>query len=450
MNTRVHRLKHCLFALTLALTLATVAPLSVVPLSPDEEPEESQTRNQLMVQAKGDRSSSEKLERRLRQLAAALEAQLARAEPGLEAATSHDRVRVVIEHKRGAADDVEALIESLGGDVEAGANGKTQCTIPVESPNALAENGDVDLVRLPFHPATEEVTEALEPINADEWHSTGYSGAGIKIGVLDTGFYDYTSLIGTELPTPADTWWAPSIGNAGDDPHGTACAEIIYDLAPNAELYFANFDTDAEWDSAVSWLNSEGVDIISCSVGWYVVGPRDGTGDIVDAIDSAKSAGIFWSQAAGNYAERHWAGPWEDTDEDASLDFDQSPVVNANPIVAEAGETIWVRLWWDDPWGSSDNDYDLTMFDSDIVTHWDSWSVQGPGFPYPYEAISFEAPADETYYIFVYEYDSTREPNLELFCSHSPYYYEGTGSISDSAASPNACTVGAVDWDAPS
>ena len=228
-----------------------------------------------------------------------------------------DDVRVIVTCREGRADDVASLVESLGGEVEVSANGKLQCVVPVAVLNEIAGNGDVEFVRLPFHPVAEAVTEGVELINADEWHDTGYSGAGIKIGVLDIGFYGYSSLVGTELPAPVDVSWAPSVGDEGTDAHGTACAEIIHDFAPSADLYFATCATDAEWDDAVTWLIGKDVDIISCSIGLVHRRSREtATGDIGAAIDAAKAAGIFWAQAAGDYAQRHWAGPFHDTDAD--------------------------------------------------------------------------------------------------------------------------------------
>jgi len=437
-----------------AVMAALVIALSVpaTSLQADDDTGHAVTRLNQMATAKDDRSSSTKLEWRLRQLVVEPEATHAGYAGELGTDMTRDGIRVIVQHDRRGIDEIRSLLATLGGSLELETTDSLQCIVPVEGLNVIAELDNVEVVRLPFHPTLEEVTEGLEPINADEWHTSGYSGAGVKIGILDLGFYDYVSLVGTDLKAPNDTWWAPSIGNAGSEPHGTACAEVIYDIAPNASYYFANFSTDAEWDNAVAWLISEGVDIISCSVGWYIVGPRDGSGEIVDVIDTAKDDGIFWAQSAGNYAERHWAGIWQNADEsqgDYRLDFSGDPPANCNTIVAEAGDTVWVRVGWDDPWGSSSNDYDLTVLDpdNDGDIFWDSWTVQGPAFPYPYEAVQFTAPISGTYYIYVDEYSSTREPYFELFCSHAPFYGNVAGSISDNAASASACSVGAVAWD---
>ncbi len=37
-------------------------------------------------------------------------------------------------------------------------------------------------------------------INADAWHDAGFTGAGIRIGVLDLGFSGYEDLLGSGCP----------------------------------------------------------------------------------------------------------------------------------------------------------------------------------------------------------------------------------------------------------
>src|SRR5947207_14401248 len=36
--------------------------------------------------------------------------------------------------------------------------------------------------------------------------------------------------------------------------HGTACAEIVYDMAPGATLYLVNFTTEVDLGNAINWL----------------------------------------------------------------------------------------------------------------------------------------------------------------------------------------------------
>ena len=40
----------------------------------------------------------------------------------------------------------------------------------------------------------------MKVIGADKWQAAGYTGQGIKIGILDQGFDGYRDLLGRELP----------------------------------------------------------------------------------------------------------------------------------------------------------------------------------------------------------------------------------------------------------
>ncbi|MCK5212892.1 MAG: S8 family serine peptidase, partial [Dehalococcoidia bacterium] len=440
------------FPVTIALIASLLLPGATgLAISADDTEQGSSPLSEQIADGKQALAASPKLTWQLRTLAAGLDARAAAGqEPDLGRNMTSGGVRVVVEHGRGDADKVEDLVQTLSGDVEATAKGRTQCVLPIEALSQIAESGDVDLVRLPYYPIEEETSEGVALLNVDEWQDAGYGGAGMKIGILDTGFHDYSSLLGSELPSSVTVSW-PTVGAEGTSEHGVACAEVVHDIAPGADLYFAACSTDVEWDSAVDWLISQGVDIISCSIGFYITGPRDGTAAVCDAIDDAKTAGIFWAQAAGNLAAQHWIGTWQDTDDDTWLDFDTSPITNYASFDAEAGDTVWVRIGWNDPWGTAPNDYDLTIFDNDLQNDVAaSWGIQNGsgGDDFPVESVEFTAPAADTYRIVV-SVDHGAGQDIEVFCSHDIDYVVESGSISDNAASGNVVAVGAVDWQTP-
>ena len=105
-------------------------------------------------------------------------------------------------------------------------------------------------------------------MGADQWHTQGLTGKGVKVGVIDMGFKDYSMLLGTELPASVTTKVAGSYSEFSMDEHGAACAEIVHDTAPDAELFLANAgDWDVDFHNAVEWLASQEVDVISSSIG---------------------------------------------------------------------------------------------------------------------------------------------------------------------------------------
>src|SRR2546427_219782 len=130
---------------------------------------------------------------------------------------------------------------------------------------------DVALIRTSQRPLSQEpVGEALEGMGLEPWRDLGLRGAGAKVAIADLGFDGYTALTGTELPAQVVS---RSFRQDGDitgagDPHGTAAAEVIFDIAPDATYYFVNFSTEVELGNAVDWLITQKVDLISESVGW--------------------------------------------------------------------------------------------------------------------------------------------------------------------------------------
>lgn len=279
---------------------------------------------------------------------------------GKSGVLSSKGARVVVECLPGKVDAVKKAV-GANVTVETGYGNLLQVTAPISRLAALAAISDIRLVRLPQHPVPFAVTsEGVRLANANDWQAAGYNGTGVKIGILDGGFADYaTHQSQGEVPPAVATYWSPSIGQ-GTSTHGTACTEVVYDIAPGAQYYLTNFYTEVEMGNAVNWLISQNVTIISCSVGYNTISPGDGTGIICEMVTSARSAGILWSQAIGNSAQTHWQGLFNDPDSDLLHNFSGSD--ETNPISAAIGQVIRVEMKWDDPYGTSSNDYDLYLF----------------------------------------------------------------------------------------
>ena len=94
--------------------------------------------------------------------------------------------------------------------------------------------------------------------------------------------------------------------------HGTAVAEIVHEMAPDAQLYAICVDSEVGLANASAYAKAAGITIVNHSVGWYNTSRGDGTGaaGTPDAIvASARTDGILWVNAAGNAGagalERH-------------------------------------------------------------------------------------------------------------------------------------------------
>ena len=208
---------------------------------------------------------------------------------------------------------------------------------------------------------------------ADAWHNAGYRGQGVKVGVIDSGFEGFSRLQGSELPrdvTARCYFEGPQQPTSRladcevDDDHGTAVAETLVDVAPDAALYIANPHSLGDLRNAVDWMAGQGVQVINFSLGVSPDGPGDGTSPFSDSplrtIDAAMSSGITWVNSAGNDAKSVWYGAFSDTDNDGWHNF--APQDNGNAFVLLEGQSVKAFMRWDDTWGRADCDLDLALW----------------------------------------------------------------------------------------
>ncbi len=398
---------------------------------------------------------------------------------GLEAARSFalghgilmqgERVQVVVEAEpSNTVFDVQAVVSAagkavydLGGQVESIYRNQVQSLIPLSALGALSENDAVKLVRLPLRPILLTVSEGVTRTGADLWQNLqAYRGGGtsVKVCVLDLGFQGYAGLIGSELPLNTQ---AVSFRSDGDIeagiPHGTACAEVIHDMAPDVSLTLVNYSTDVEHHNAVEWIIGQGVNIISYSQGWLSAGAGDGTGPICEDVNKAHQAGIIWVSAAGNSGEQHWHGLYKDLDLDTWHEFDQKGEKESEYCAfwVEKGDRYSVWLNWDDwgTWsgtayeGAQGNDYDLYLYDKNLGLMEKSDNRQTLGAP-PLEGVVVDARSRGWRFIRIKKRISQRNCRLQLFFVKVSQleHIEPYGSINVPADSPHALAVGAVDW----
>ncbi len=212
-------------------------------------------------------------------------------------------------------------------------------------------------VRLPFEPVVLAVTsEGVNPVGAGAFHARGIRGAGVKVAIIDVGFAGLSaSQARGDLPLGLVTRDFTGTGMETGLTHGTAVAEIVYDVAPAATLYLVKIGNEVDLDNAVTYCITEGVHIIVHALGWFNTSFYDGTGTIAQIVNRAVGAGILWVQAAGNFGRRHLGPTFADANADGWHDTDVT-------FTASAGERILIYLTWDS-WPASADDYDLYLFD---------------------------------------------------------------------------------------
>ena len=371
---------------------------------------------------------------------------------------SAGRIRVIAEMES------EALARHLrlpGAKVEATYRNLVRLSVPLGAIRSLVAIPGVKFVRKPLKPlphAGEVTSEGVATTGANTWHDAGLMGTSVKVAILDCdGFAGYQNLLGTELP-PAHRVVVQSFrwdGNLEAGVHGTACAEIVYDMSSGANLYLVNYADEIGMFQAIMWLIEQGVDIITHSCGWVNIGPYDGTGGICDSVNIAHDDGILWINSIGNQAERHWEGHFKDKDRDLWNEFKRRDETIA--ISASEGDTLYVFLSWND-WGplwplisgGSTHDYDLYLLDEGLNIVASSINYQD-GSADPVEGIQYYVSTPGTYHVTVNNYAASGDHHLEIYSfRHNLQHQVPESSLMIPADATGAVAAGAAHWDSKS
>jgi hypothetical protein len=354
---------------------------------------------------------------------------------------------------------VISQIEALGGRVEATANSHIQSVLPLHALEDLCLYPTVEYIRLPLKPYPMITSEGVAKTGANQWHTLySYRQEEMpRVCVLDGGFKGHKSLLGSELPSSIESRSFRSDGKLNTSKHGTACAEIVHDMAPEAMLLLVNFNTDVEHHNAVNWIINQEVDIVSYSIGWFNIGAGDGTGPICEDVQRASDSGIIWVSAAGNQAQDHWLGLFEDSDDDKWHNFAPKDEILSFPV--ESNRTIRIFMSWDD-WGTwngtaysgSGQDYDLYLY------RWEgsTWIQEAKstnrqtGTQWPTESIAIKSINQaSTWGIAIRKYKANKNIrfNIHVLNSSAPIeYHKPRRSLVIPAESPHAIAVGATSW----
>lgn len=305
-----------------------------------------------------------------------------------------ERLRVEIETQPDSAAAVAGRVAELGAkSIELVASSLLEAEVPLSALPELATDSAVIRIGLPTAVFADPIPveavgsrggEIVTKTNASAWQAVGYSGAGVKIGVVDifdgatwnqavaAGEISSSALRGTFCRvsgTDCNLWGGGSSGN-----HGVAVAETLSDMAPGVGLYLASVGSLADLKAAIDYFAANGVRIVSRSLGGRYDGPGNGTGPSAEVLEYAVGKGIAWFNSAGNHGiwkssgrrvGGYWRQGWIDSGGDGWLDFvdPTGGVASSHFLPVTCG---WVGgLRWND-WGegSGATDYDLYAFTS--------------------------------------------------------------------------------------
>ena len=150
-----------------------------------------------------------------------------------------ENITVVLEPRTGRlAESINfGALSSLGVRVVAQSRHLVEVSAPIVALERLTHVDGVQFVRLPIKPKLNVVSEGVARIKASVYSNRGFTGRGIKVGVIDLGFVGVPSLQNRgELPNLSYRDFTGE-GIFTETVHGSACAEIVHDIAPDAEIY---------------------------------------------------------------------------------------------------------------------------------------------------------------------------------------------------------------------
>ncbi len=387
------------------------------------------------------------LDSRLAQVAAvAVRAEAAALRTARESGlpTANGRVRVVVEGS--SAQGAEA-VRAAGGDVVQRVGGLVEALVAPADLRRLSEAPGVSLVRAPYTAVPAVVGEGVAKLNATAWHAAGtpgFTGAGVKIAVIDLGFGGLDAAIAAgELPAglqPIDR--CP--GKLLSTTHGVGVSEIVHDVAPGAELTLVCVATELDLAQALADAKARGVRVIVHSVLWLNTSRGDGTGGpgTPDAITAdARTSGLLWVNAAGNETQKHWSGTFTDTNSDGLHEFAGADTTNGISV-ASTGEVCAFLKW--DEWPVTDDDFDLELVLPDGTVFASSTFRQNGDDP-PTEA-SCGLPGGAQLAVRIRRIAGNGTPRFDLFwiAPGQLQFQVSGGSVAEPGTAPHVLAVGAI------
>jgi len=281
-------------------------------------------------------------------------------------------------------------------------------------------------------------------------------------------------------------------GPLGVNAEGTAMLEIVHDLAPGAQLYFANAadGTSLSFEQAVNFLAAN-TDVVVDDISFLSSLPFDGTSPVSTNTatdlntDSNPIRGYF--TAVANQAFDHWGEPWTDSGQNLTLACPPSQggasgtgdvqlfqttantkdATNFGPSIANflqlpTGATLTVILSWNDPFSASTNDYDLFLYlvqNNTLVSPLRCSVNPSTGTQPPVEALAYANNSGATQQVGILVQNSVNAAaarNFDMFIinsatgnSQNMNFYTPSGSVpaqADAGGSPvSVVSVGAID-----
>ncbi|MDG2305954.1 MAG: S8 family serine peptidase [Candidatus Binatia bacterium] len=443
--------------------------------------------------------------------------------PAADRAASEDRIQAIAEARSSdlplfrSFDPRDTLSETLAILADHGVDlGPTavinfdtlEAWMPVDAKKDLAKLPFIRWIREPVAPVSAGVwdSEGIELTLADLAHAAGETGTGISVAIIDKDYEVLTDTIGDiddELKSIAisdmfrqvgsnNTFQNADLNTHDDREHGTASAEVIYEMAPGATIKLYGVESIDGIEYSIRHAADQGFDVIHIPL-THIETMSDptsnlagGTNRFTDDIEYAVGLGSVVVVAAGNEAKRHLQEQFvpclecdnahenyicnDASDNSKFHKFEDIIEMALNPILFDDDhyddEKITLKCWsavedgfpdatdfkmrlheYDD---GSENDEPICPGDDGATNVASTRRVLGGFFEKPIEI--FDGEFDEHYYYLSVE--DTRKgaqtawPEFRIACGTGVdefTFYNTPGSLSDLAVVESAITVSEID-----
>ncbi len=405
---------------------------------------------------------------------------------GLDSNTSG----VLVDVRTPAAANVTTAIGQMGGNVLSTSAGGLRARVPLEQLEALAALPDVQAIkpaararvgdtrlppqfRAPRRPSPLSVERLLRLVSpfatvsaagslttqGDVSHASktaratyGINGSPVKVGVLSDSAEATNFLISTGDLPPGTTIVQEIISGPGSS-EGTAMMEIVYDMAPGVQLFFASAfnGPDSFADNIRTLRNVYHCDVIVDDVSYSDESPfQDGT--IARAVNEVTADGAIYFSSAGNGGNltSGTSSAWEGDFVDAGPGpFSGYRIHSFGPATFNRLLTITgvVDLFWSDPLGGSSNDYDLFVVNAAGTAVIAASTSNQDGTQDPIEEVFRAAgfPANSRIIVAAFGGAAPRALHLDLFFGE-PLQIATSGVSRGHNAGASTVGVAAVYW----
>ncbi|MFN2469889.1 MAG: S8 family serine peptidase [Gaiellaceae bacterium] len=343
-----------------------------------------------------------------------------------------------------------AAVRRAGGRIVHANGRRATVLLPPGALESVAQAGAVRFVGDRARPFLDALPgEGVSSTGAPRWHAAGWTGTGVKLGVIDGGFAGYRARQATgDLPASVELVDFCQLSRFEALDHGTAVAEIVHEMAPGARISLICIDDGVALGEALLFARQNGIRIVNHSAAWFNSWRGDGTGppETPDGVASAaQAADILWVNSAGNYARAHWSGRLDE----AGFGWHEfAPGDVGNSFTLEPRAEACVFLKWDD-WPVTAQDFDLFVYrDKGHVPIAASIEEQfGEQEPREQTCFSFDGTEPEAFSVQVQRQSGFGTPRLDVVVPGRRLEYQtAAGSLGEPASSPAALAVGAVCW----